>query len=215
MFIFPPPTLDTLTPHTRTDPAGRDLLILVFLAPACLSPDPSAAHWSPVAVQWPTFPGPAWGHPVPAWPGPAWLRQGHLHHGPALALSVLFITRTKREGLKTLLARNLCHILGFKSATRNTNSKTFPSDTSSTTTHAVLFMFMYFYVTSYVICRVLSHCMPNWQLVLGDFPQMKTVATDRRPQADSQTDRVPDKLYYYYYDILLLLIYQIFFSVVE
>lgn len=76
-------------------------------------------------------------------------------------------------------------------------------------------MFMYFYVTSYVICRVLSNCMPNWQLVLGDFPHMKTVATDRRPQADSQTDRVPDKLYYYYYDILLLLIYQIFFSVVE
>ena len=42
------------------------------------------------------------------------------------------------------------------------------------------------------------------------FPFMETVATDRRPQDDSQTDQVPDQLYYYY-DILFLLIYQSFF----
>ena len=48
-------------------------------------------------------------------------------------------------------------------------------------------------------------------LVLGDFfPFIETVATDRRPQDDSQTDQVPDQLYYYY-DILFLLIYQSFF----
>lgn len=204
-----PHTRHSHSPHTRTDPAG---ISWSWYSSLSVSARTQALPTGPVpvAVQWPTFPGPAWGHLVPAWPGPAWLRQGH-HRGPALALSVLFITRTKREGLKTLLARNLCHILGFKSATRNTNSKTFPSDTPSTTTlpHTPYFKFMYFYVTSYVICRVLSRRMPNWQLVLGDFPQMKTVATDRRPQADSQTDRVPDKLYYYYYDILFF--YFIFF----
>merc|ERR1711976_776742 len=70
---------------------------------------------------------------------------------------------------------------------------------------------MYFYVTSYVICRVSLRCMPNWQLVLGDFfPLHGDFATDRRPQDDSQTDQVPDQLYYYY-DILFLLIYQSFF----
>ena len=70
---------------------------------------------------------------------------------------------------------------------------------------------MYFYVTSYVICRVSFRCMPNWHLFWGIFsPFIETVATDRRPQDDSQTDQVPDQLYYYY-DILFLLIYQSFF----
>ena len=96
---------------------SRDLGI-----PLCLGP--SSAHPLPVAVQWPTFPPPepevtlAQARPGQWWPRLArrGLRQGHHHPSPdpgpgtGSALSVLFITRTKREGLKTARSEPLPHI---------------------------------------------------------------------------------------------------------
>merc|ERR1712242_524153 len=54
-------------------------------------------------------------------------------HPPATSV---FITTTKREGLKSARSKP-CPVSGFRSATRNASSKTFPSDTTlSQPTHA-------------------------------------------------------------------------------
>ena len=48
---------------------------------------------------------------------------------------------------------------------------------------------MYFYVTSYVICRVSFRCMPNWQLVLGDFFPLHGDCRDGQKTARWLADR--------------------------
>merc|ERR1712038_2174690 len=105
-------------------------------------------------------------------------RQGYCRapHPPATSV---FITTTKREGLKSARSKP-CPVSGFRSATRNANSKTFPSDTTlSQPTHATsqtttqlpqsttnlphVHVLYVVYMAFYVICHILNSCMPNWQ----------------------------------------------------
>merc|ERR1712242_357529 len=91
----------------------------------------------------------------------------------------VFITTTKREGLKSARSKP-CPVSGFRSVTRNANSKTFPSDTTlSQPTHATsqtttqlpqsttnlphVHVLYVVYMAFYVICHILNSCMPNWQ----------------------------------------------------
>merc|ERR1712242_525566 len=73
------------------------------------------------------------GHIQPA--GVTQPRQGYCR-APLPPATSVFITTTKREGLKSARSKP-CPVSGFRSATRNANSKTFPSDTTlSQPTHA-------------------------------------------------------------------------------
>merc|ERR1712242_494819 len=66
------------------------------------------------------------GHIQPA--GVTQPRQGYCR-APLPPATSVFITTTKREGLKSARSKP-CPVSGFRSATRNANSKTFPSDTT-------------------------------------------------------------------------------------
>lgn len=97
MFIFPPPTLDTLTPHTRTDPAGRDLLILVFLAPCLSQPGPKRCPLVARGCAVTHFPGPGLRSPGAGvtWPGLAEARPPSPRPGPG---SVRVIHNSYKKG---------------------------------------------------------------------------------------------------------------------
>merc|ERR1711878_116497 len=106
----------------------------------------------------------------------------------------VFITTTKREGLKSARSKP-CPVSGFRSATRNANSKTFPSDTTlSQPTHATsqtttqlpqsttnlphVHVFYVVYMTFYVICHILNSCMPNWQQLAMEGGVMASLPDD-------------------------------------
>merc|ERR1719411_380598 len=154
------------------------------------------------------------GHACPTFPrsrGPALARrhsQGHQHGcrvtqpgkvtaGPRTCPATsVFITTTKREGLKSARSKP-CPVSGFRSATRNANSKTFPSDTtlsqpthatSQTTTqlpqsttnlpHVHVHVLYVVYMTFYVICHILNSCMPNWQQLAVEGAVMASLPDD-------------------------------------
>lgn len=75
-----------------------------------LGPDPSSAHPLSAPGLVTHFPGPgsSWPELVLTWAG--WAEARPSLPGPAVALSVLFITRTKREGLKSARSEPLPHI---------------------------------------------------------------------------------------------------------
>lgn len=104
MFIFPRARL------TLTHATPGQILASLGIPHSQLGPDPSSAHPLSAPGLVTHFPGPGSSWPVLGLTWAGWAEARPSLPGPAVALSVLFITRTKREGLKSARSEPLPHI---------------------------------------------------------------------------------------------------------